>query len=147
METCDQLIDLKQLAESGIWSSSHKPSVSTLYAWLAAKLIPAHHMGYRKLVTVAEVTSHLRARCWHWPKYIPKNLELSRCDPSQLQLVPFSAISELGIWHPTCLPCTRSLRHMVANNRIPYYQVSRALYFRREELVHCLVTYSRVDAQ
>ncbi len=146
MESCDQLIDLKQLVDSGIWSPGHKPCVSTLYAWLAAKLIPAHHVGGRKFVTLSEVTSHLRAHCWQWPKYIPKPLELSRCDPSQLQLVPFSAIPTLGIWHPSCHPCTRSLRHMVANNRIPYYQVARALYFRREELVHCLVTYSAVDA-
>lgn len=141
-----QLIDLHGFAASGIWAEGQQPSVRALYDWLKTRRVPAHHLPGRRLVAMIEVVAYLRKKAWHWPKDIYRPPEFSTCAPDELKLVRFSALGKLGIWHPSCIPSTRTLRGMIARGMIPYYQVARMQFFRRKEIYYCLVDHSRVEA-
>lgn len=142
----EQLMDLHGLAASGIWAEGQQPSVRTLYDWLKTRRVPAHHLPGRRFVTLADVVAQFRKTSWRWPKSITRPQEFSRCEPNELQLVRFPGLHEMGIWHSGCQPCVRSLRGMISKGQIPYYQIARMQFFRREEVIHCLVIHSRVDA-
>lgn len=141
-----QLIDLAGLTLSGIWAEGHEPSLRTLYVWLQERKVPYHRLPGRRLVSVAEVVAHMRKSSWHWPSGVSRLYDLSTCPPNAMQLVRFTGLKEMGIWHQSRQPCDRTLRSMIARGQIPYYQVARTVFFRHEEVVHCLVNHSQVQA-
>ncbi len=142
----EQLIDLPGFAASGIWATGQEPCPRTLYAWLEAKLVPYHLLPGRRMVSLNAAVSHFRKVSWHWPKGVEKPGKFSCCPPNALQLVRFPGLMEMGIWHPSALPCVRTWRGMVGRGQIPYYQIAKTQFFRKEEVVHCLLSHTRIEA-